>query len=167
MKAVYAGSFDPPTVGHEWMIEHGSKLFDELVVAIGINPEKECTFSVEERLEMLKAIAKGFSNVTVAFLGSMYLVHYAKSIGAGCILRGLRSEKDFEDELEMRDANMELDPEIEIVFLIPPQHLRKVSSSFVKALVGYDGWEEAVRRYLPEPVYQRFVERFKDARPKA
>jgi len=159
-RAVYAGSFDPLTNGHLWMIEQGARLFDELVVAIGENPEKRYLFPLEERLALLRASLDGLSGVTVASFQNQFLVRYAESIGAGFILRGIRDVKDYEFERGMRYVNDDLHSGITTLFLMPPRELVEVSSSFVKGLVGPEGWREIVQRYVPAPVYQRLAERF-------
>lgn len=158
-RAVYAGSFDPITNGHLWMVERGAALFDELVVAIGVNPDKRYLFTLDERLEMLRAVTAGFANVTVASFENLFLVHYARRVGADFILRGVRNEQDYGYERGMRYVNAEFDAGVQTVFLIPPRELVEVSSSFVKGLVGPDGWQEAIGRYVPEPVRQKFLDR--------
>jgi len=154
---VYAGSFDPLTVGHLWMIEQGVGLFHRLVVAVGINPEKRCNFPLEERLAMLGESLKTFRNVSVTSFSNRYLIDYAQSIGATHILRGIRSASDYEYERGMRNINGDLDAAICTVFLMPPRDIAEVSSSMVKGLVGPNGWQKVVRKYVPEPVYRRFV----------
>ena len=158
-RAVYAGSFDPITLGHLWMIEQGRVLFDELVVAIGINPDKRYLFSLEDRLAMLREVTAGFANVKIASYENMFPVHYAEQVGAGFILRGIRNEQDYGYERGMRYVNAELDARVRTVFLIPPRELVEVSSSFVKGLVGPAGWEEVLKKYVPSAVYRRFIER--------
>lgn len=153
---VYAGSFDPLTIGHVWMVEQGSRLFDRLTVAIGINPEKRYTFSLEERLEMLRESLKDYKNLSIDSFSNFYLIDYARSIGATHILRGIRSESDYEYERTMRNVNGDMDPEICSVFLMPPRDIAEVSSSMVKGLAGPNGWQKVVRKYVPEPVYRRF-----------
>lgn len=157
-KAVYAGSFDPVTHGHLWMIERGADLFDELVVAIGINPEKRYTFSLADREAMLRETISHHPNVTVAVFENQFLVKYAKSIGAHSILRGIRSPDDYEFEKRMRYVNGDLHPEITTVFLMPPREIAEVSSTMVKGLVGPIGWEPVVERYVPAPVFSRLVD---------
>ena len=159
-KGVYAGSFDPPTNGHLWMMEQGAKLFDELIVAIGINPDKKYTFSLDERIEMLRKITKKCQNTTVDTYENQFLVNYARSVGAGYILRGIRSESDYEYERVMRNINSDLDPNIVTVFLMPPREIAEISSSFVRGLVGPEGWEKIIKKYVPEPVYEKFLEKF-------
>lgn len=156
-KAVYAGSFDPLTKGHRWMIEEGAKLFDELVVAIGVNPDKKSTFSLGERMEMLRKSTNVFPNVTVASFENEYLVNYADSVGAHYMLRGIRSEADFDYERRMRNINADFNPNITTPFLMPPRELAEVSSSFVKGLIGPHGWEEVIEEYVPRNVYNKLL----------
>lgn len=153
--AVYAGTFDPPTVGHLWIIKQGIKLFNQFVVAIGVNPEKRCMFSVEERLDMIRESTKQFPNLRIETFTNQYLITYAQSVGAKFILRGIRSEGDYEFERVMRNINSDLAPDIITVFLIPPREIVEVSSSIVKGLVGPEGWEKIVRKYVPQPVFEK------------
>lgn len=152
--AVYAGSFDPPTNGHLWMIEQGLRLFDRLIVAIGTNPSKSYTFSVEERLHLLRLSTPENANLTIEHFDNRYLVDYAKEKGAAYILRGIRSPGDYEYERVMRHINNDLAPTITTCFLMPPRELAQVSSSMVEALIGPKGWEETVKRYVPSPVFE-------------
>lgn len=99
---VYAGSFDPITNGHQWVIREGARLFDELVVAVGVNPAKKGLFSVEERLAQIRDAVSDLPNVRVTEFHGSYLVHYAMDQGATHILRGLRGSGDLESELMMR-----------------------------------------------------------------
>jgi len=154
---VYAGSFDPPTQGHMFMIEWGAELFDHLIVAVGINPHKRYTFTVQERLEMLRQCIGGLENVEVDSFEGQFLARYAESRGAGYILRGIRSEEDYRFEHAMRNVNEDLAAAVRTVFLIPPREICEVSSSFVKGLVGYEGWEDVIRPYVPEPVYKKLL----------
>jgi pantetheine-phosphate adenylyltransferase len=155
--AVYAGSFDPLTVGHLWMIEQGVALFDELVVAIGINPEKRYSFTLDNRLAMLREALRSFRNLSVTSFSNSYLIDYAQEIGATHILRGIRSGGDYEYERTMRNINGDLDPGICTVFLMPPRPIAEVSSSMVKGLIGPKGWRKVVRKYVPEPVYRHII----------
>ena len=159
-RTVYAGSFDPITNGHVWMIEQGRRLFDELVVAIGVNPDKRYLFPLAEREAMLREVTSQSPNVRVTTFENLFLVHYAKQIEAGYILRGIRNEADYQYERGMRYVNGEFDDSIRTVFLIPPRDLVEVRSSFVKGLVGPTGWEPMVQKYVPPAVYRAFVARF-------
>jgi pantetheine-phosphate adenylyltransferase len=154
---VYAGSFDPLTVGHLWMIEQGARLFHRLTVAVGVNPDKSCTFPLDERLLMLRESTKRFHNVSVASFSNRYLIHYAQLIRATHILRGIRTESDYEFERTMRNINSDLDSRICTVFLMPPRGIAEVSSSMVRGLIGPVGWRKIVRKYVPEPVYRQLV----------
>lgn len=155
---VYAGSFDPLTIGHLWMIQEGARLFEHLIVAIGLNPDKKYQFTVEARLAMLRESCQEFSNVSVASFSNLYLIDYAKSVGATHIVRGIRSAGDYEFERTMRNINGDLDPRICTVFLMPPRAIAEVSSSMVKGLIGPTGWRKIVRKYVPTPVYHRLLE---------
>lgn len=161
-KGVYAGSFDPPTNGHLYMIEVGVKLFDELVVAIGENPKKKRRFTIEERKEMLEEITKSFDNVTVDSFPYMFLVDYAAPIGANYILRGIRNISDLPEEIDNAHYNKDFNPDITTVFIAPPPELIKVKSSdVINNFIGPKGWEEKVKRYVPEAVYRKILEKYK------
>lgn len=157
--AVYAGSFDPPTIGHLWMIQEGLRLFDRLIVAIGTNPQKSYTFNVEERLRLLSASLPACERMEIASFDNRYLVDYAKSMDAKYILRGIRSPNDYEYERAMRLINADLAPEIGTVFLMPPRDIAELSSSMVKSLIGPEGWEATVQRYVPPPVFEALSSR--------
>ncbi|MDO8600687.1 MAG: pantetheine-phosphate adenylyltransferase [bacterium] len=165
--AVYAGTFDPPTNGHVWMIEQGIEIFNPLplIVAVGVNPEKHCLFSLEERVEMLHQITKSFPTVRVESFPYMLLIHYAQRVGARFILRGIRNFKDYEYENDMRNMNRREDPTIETVFLMPPQEIREVSSGMVKGFMGPERGDEVVEKYVPPFVFKKLKEAY-DAKQK-
>jgi len=139
------------------MVEQGVALFDRLVVAVGINPDKRYTFPLEDRLAMLRESLKRFRNLSVTSFSNLYLIDYAQKIGATHILRGIRSESDYEYERTMRNINGDLGSGICTVFLMPPRNIAEVSSSMVKGLVGPKGWQRVVRKYVPEPVYRQLI----------
>lgn len=161
-RAVYAGSFDPPTNGHLWMIAQAQQLFDELIVAIGVNPDKKSTYSIDERQQMLEAICGEFENVKVAAYENEFLVNYANSVEAGFIVRGIRSGSDYEYERAVRYINADLQPNIQTVFLMPPREIAEISSTMVKGLVGPKGWREMVSRYVPIAVYEKILADYAD-----
>jgi pantetheine-phosphate adenylyltransferase len=161
-KAVYAGSFDIFTNGHEWVIQRSVELFDEVVVSIGINPDKKYMFSVEERIEMLKGIAERYNNVKIDTFTNQFLINYAREIKANYIVRGIRSQIDFEYEKQMRNINRDFNPFIETIFLIPPADIVDISSSLVKGLIGPEYWQNVVRNKVPEIVYNKLIERYGD-----
>jgi pantetheine-phosphate adenylyltransferase len=152
--AVYAGSFDPPTNGHLWMIQRGLEMFDQLIVAIGSNPSKSYSYSVEERLEMLRASVPKSDRLEIDHFDNRYLVDYAKKKNATYILRGIRSPNDYEYERVMRHINADMAPEITTAFLMPPRDVAELSSSMIKSLTGPEGWEETVKRYVPPEVFK-------------
>jgi len=158
-RAVYAGSFDPITKGHLWMIKEGSKLFDELIVSVGINPEKKYLFTVEERLKMLEKTVGNLKTVKIDHFNNQYLVNYTTDKRASYILRGVRNIDDYSFERNMRHINSDLNPNVMTVFLIPPREIAEVSSSFVKGLVGPNGWENIVKKYIPAPVLEMLIDK--------
>ena len=157
--AVYAGSFDPPTHGHLWMIERGLEMFDRLIVAIGSNPSKSYSFTVAARLDLLRESTAACDRLEIAHFDNRYLVDYAKKMQAKYILRGIRSPNDYEYERVMRHINADMAPDVTTVFLMPPRDIAELSSSMIKSLTGPTGWEETVRRYVPEPVFRALAAR--------
>lgn len=155
--AVYAGSFDPPTVGHEWMIAQAAQLFPKLVVAIGTNPDKKYSNPLDRRLGWLRELCRPFPNAQVTSFENLFLADYAKRIGASIIVRGIRNEADYEFERAMRHVNGDLYPGLVSVFLMPPRELAEVSSSMVKGMIGPAGWQGVVQRYVPACVFRSMV----------
>jgi pantetheine-phosphate adenylyltransferase/8-oxo-dGTP diphosphatase len=166
-KAVYAGSFDPLTNGHIWVIERAVTLFDELTIAIGINPDKSYFLSADERKANIEAVLKSLPHaectISVEVIKNQYLAKFAEKVGASCLIRGIRSEGDFSYEYAMAQANKNLVPNIESIYLMPPPALAQVSSSLVKSLVGPEGWQDLVQAYVPEPVFQSINKKFKES----
>lgn len=155
--AVYAGTFDPVTLGHLWIIQTGASLFDKLVVAVGTNPGKKCYFSLKDRISMLQESTAEFGNVNVDKYQNQFLIKYAESIGARFILRGIRSTTDYEYEKSINYVNRQLNSEIATVFLLPPREMVEISSSIVRGLIGPEGWEEVVSKYVPPCVLKRLT----------
>jgi pantetheine-phosphate adenylyltransferase len=160
MKGIYAGSYDPPTNGHLWMIEQGARLFTRFYVAVGQNSQKEYTFTLDERMQMLEEMCARFRNVEVVHFENKFLVKYAETVGVDYILRGIRNEKDYTYERGMRYVNSNMNDTIQTLFMMSPRHLVEVSSSLVKGLVGSDDWEQVVREYVPETVYYKMLTKF-------
>lgn len=160
VRAVYAGSFDPLTEGHMYMIREGAKLFDELIVAVGINPEKKYTFNLETRISLIEKSTKDLKNIKICHFENQFLIKYAEQMNCKYILRGIRSESDYEFERRMRNVNGDLNNQISTIFLMPPREISEISSSFVKGLVGPEGWEKIISKFLPIPVYNKILEQF-------
>lgn len=151
VRAIYPGTFDPPTNGHLDLIQRGSKIFDHMVVAILRNSAKNPLFTVEERVEMLKEVTAGIDNVSVATFNGL-MVEFARQQGASAVLRGIRAISDYEFEFQMALMNRRLAPEIETVFLQPAGRYSFVSSRLIKEVVSLDG---DVTGLLPPNVLKR------------
>jgi len=158
-RAIYPGSFDPITNGHLDIIERGCKLFDEIIIGILVNPEKQPFFTIEERHEMLNEvlteISRGGCNVRVdSFRG--LLVNYAVAQQADAIVRGIRAISDYEYELQMALMNRRLEPSIETVFMMPAETYSYVSSRLVKEIFQLGG---AIDGLVPPVIERRMKEK--------
>jgi len=163
-KAIYAASLDPITNGHLWVIDQSLKLFDEVVVAIAINPLKigKYFFTQEERVSLsMKCVSR---QVLISSIKSQYLVDFAQESNATHLVRGARNSEDFAVEATMAEINRKMAKNrgfsLETVILTPPNDLSIISSSFVKNLVGYDGWQKEIRQYVPEIVAQSIEKKY-------
>ena len=136
--AVYPGSFDPPTRGHDDLIRRSLSLADKVIVAIATNSSKTPLFSVEERLDLLQAIAGDSSSVSFEAFDGL-LVDFAKKVKATLIVRGLRAVSDFEYEFQMALMNRQLHPRLETVFLVPAVDQTYLSSSLAREVARYGG----------------------------
>ncbi len=148
--AVYTGTFDPIHLGHVDIIERGSRVFDRVIVAVGINPDKAPLFSLEERVRLVREVVKEHKNVEVMpFTG--LAVHFVREIKANCMLRGLRTTSDMEYEFTMSLANMTLDSNIETVFLMAKDIYSHLSSSLLKQIAAFGG---NLEKFLPSPALE-------------
>jgi pantetheine-phosphate adenylyltransferase len=138
MKAIYPGTFDPVTNGHIDIIKRACKIFDKVVVAVADNKDKKTMFSLEKRVEMMKKATKSLKKVEVKSFNSL-LVDFAKKENSNIIIRGLRAVSDFEYELQMGYANKSLNPEIDIIYLMPNLKNAFISSSVVRSILKYKG----------------------------
>lgn len=136
--AVYTGVFDPVHLGHLDVIQRGSRIFDQLIVGVGINLDKSPFFSLEERVRMLEQVTAPFRNVDVRPFNGL-AVHFVRKVGARVMLRGLRTTSDMEYEFNMSLANTVLDPEIETVFLMAKEAYSHVSSSLLRQIATFGG----------------------------
>jgi pantetheine-phosphate adenylyltransferase len=136
--AVYPGSFDPPTRGHEDLVRRSLALADRVIVAIALNVLKQPLFSVDERLSMLRAAIGNHDRVSFQSFDGL-LAEFAKRVGATIIVRGLRAVSDFEYEFQMALMNRQLHPSLETVFLVPAVDLTYLSSSLVREVARFGG----------------------------
>src|SRR5437868_11424714 len=157
--AIYPGSFDPPTNGHLDLIERGSKIFDELVVAILRNPDKDPLFSLHERRHMLEALTANFKNVRVDVFDGL-TVDYAARVKAGAVLRGIRALSDYEYELQMALMNRKLRPDLETVFMMPAEQYSYLSSRLVREVARLGG---DIGGLVPELVEDRLKQKLDPA----
>jgi pantetheine-phosphate adenylyltransferase len=141
-RAIYPGSFDPVTNGHLDIIERGCKLFDEILIAILVHPDKQPMFTIEERREMLEEVLqdidKGSCHLDVKDFQGL-LVEYAVEHKADAIVRGIRAISDYEYELQMALMNRRLEPRLETVFMMPAEAYSYVSSRIVKEVFQLGG----------------------------
>jgi pantetheine-phosphate adenylyltransferase len=157
--AIYPGSFDPPTNGHLDLVERGSKIFDELVVAILRNAEKDPLFSLADRKRMLEELTSDFKNVRVDTFDGL-TVDYAARVGAKAVLRGIRAISDYEYELQMALMNRKLHPELETVFMMPAEQYSYLSSRLVREVAQLGG---SIKDLVPEMVERRLREKLDPA----
>jgi pantetheine-phosphate adenylyltransferase len=154
--AVYAGTFDPFTKGHEHVLMQAKPLFDRITLAIGVNPGKKTMFTLEDRLAMLRDVANQHNRMKVSSFENLYLMDYAESIGARYVIRGLRNAADFEYELSIAQINKGINPRIRTVFFMADREFADISSSVVKGLIGPKDWQKVIKEYLPMEMWERF-----------
>jgi pantetheine-phosphate adenylyltransferase len=152
--AVYTGTFDPVHFGHLDIIRRGSRLYDRVVVGVGINPEKAPFFSEDERVQLLREVTAPFPNVEVKAFNGL-AVRFVRNAGARVMLRGLRTLSDMENEFTMSLTNLNLDPEIETVFLMAREEFSHVSSSLIRQIATFEG---ALDNFVP-PEVKRWLQR--------
>lgn len=154
--AVYAGSFDPATLGHLDLIERASALFSDVIVAIGVHATRQPLFSVEERRALLTEVTKSMGNVSVESFDTL-LIDFCRARGARVIVRGLRAATDFEYELQIAHANADLCPEVDTIFLPTRTKHGFVSASLVREIASHGG---DVSRYAPAIVCEALKKKF-------
>ena len=136
--AIYAGTFDPLTLGHVDLIERSAEIFPQVILAIAVTTPKQTLFSTEERVAMAREVVQEYKNVEVESFDSL-LVEYARKRGTRVLIRGLRAYSDFEYEFQMALTNRKLAPEIETLFMMPKEIHSYVSSSTVKQVASLGG----------------------------
>lgn len=162
-KAIYAGSFDPFTMGHLNILNRSAKMFEEVIVAIGTNTSKKALFTPDEKLEMIKQVIKESSpdNVRVVLHVDGLIVDFAEAEGATVMVRGIRSLSDMEYEMNIASMNKTQQPEIESVFLMADEQYRFVSSSMIKEIAIFDG---NVSSMVPDSIAERMKEKYRDVK---
>lgn len=149
--AVYTGSFDPITLGHLHVIERASKLFETLVIGIGINADKKPLFTTDERIELVRIVTQKVDNVRVETFDNL-AVDFVRSLGASVMVRGIRPLTDIAGEFTMMMANHQLDPAIETVFLMADERFAHVSSSLLKQIAAISADDEHLAKFVPREI---------------
>lgn len=157
LTAIYPGSFDPITNGHLDILERASHIFDEVLVAVLVNPNKSGLFPHEERVSLIREVTGHLTNVKVDSFSGL-TAEYARRKGAHVLIRGLRAVSDFDSELRLALTNKKLNPTLETVFLMTSAENLFLSSSTIKELVSLGGSPEGM---VPEPVARRLVARYR------
>ncbi|MEQ1484090.1 pantetheine-phosphate adenylyltransferase [Methyloglobulus sp.] len=155
--AIYPGTFDPITNGHLDLVARASRLFHKVIIAVADNAGKAPLFSLEERVSLARQAASSHVNVEVIGFDNL-LVNCARQNGATVILRGLRAVSDFEYEFQMAGMNRNLAPELETMFLTPPEQYTFISSSMIKAIAQLCG---DISSFVPDVVHQQLIKKFK------
>ncbi len=154
-RAIYPGSFDPVTNGHLDVIERARKLFDEVVVAVAVNDQKQPFFTLQERLDLLHGTVGGLERVQIAPLNGL-LVDFAVKQEATAVVRGLRAVSDFEFEFQMALMNRKLEASVETIFLMPKEEYTYLSSRIVKEIARLGG---DISKFVPPLVVKAFARR--------
>lgn len=155
IRAVYPGSFDPVTNGHLDIIERSAKVFDELIVAVLVNPNKNSLFNIEERVELIQRIIKHIPNVKVQSFSGL-LIDFMKQQNAKVIIKGLRAVSDFEYEFQMSLMNKKLDPDIETTFMMATSKNSFLSSSSVKQVAMFGG---CIKDLVPDEIISDIIKK--------
>lgn len=155
-KAIYPGSFDPVTFGHLDIIKRSSRLFDEIVVAVLNNSQKNSLFSVDERVTMIRDLVKEYPNVSVASFEGL-TVDFAKQIGANIVVRGLRAVTDFEYELQIAQVNHVEYSDLETIFLTTSLNYSYLSSSVVREFASHGG---DITKFVPKEIIPFIMEKY-------
>ena len=156
--AVYSGTFDPPTLGHEDVMRRAAGLFDEVIVAVAIAHHKKTRFSLQERLDMVQAVAEGLPGRVRALPFDGLIMDFCRAHQACAVVRGIRNITDFDYEAQMAAMNRKLHPAVETVFLLPQAELQCISSTLVREIATLGGdvsqmvSPAVARRLLPSPL---------------
>jgi pantetheine-phosphate adenylyltransferase len=160
--AVYTGSFDPITVGHQNVIQRSSRLVDRLIVGVGINVDKSALFTPEERCDLIRASIPELDNVDIRIFRGL-AVKFVRDCQAHVMIRGVRPLTDIDAEFTMTSANRQLDPQVETIFLMSDPSFSHVSSSLIKQ-IAHLADDEQLAKFLPSPIIHRVRQRLQDDR---
>ena len=155
IKAIYPGTFDPITFGHEDLVKRASNIFEGVIVAVACNTQKQTLFSSDERYDMCKEVLKKYKNVDVIKLNKLTVEH-AEDLGAKIMLRGLRAVSDFEYEVQLSNLNRTMNPNIESIFLSPDEKYSFISSSIIKDIARHQG---DLTKFLDKTVAERLKDK--------
>ena len=161
-KAIISGSFDPITKGHEWLILESLKQFSEIVLVIGNNSNKTSFFDINTKIKLIESfiINSGLEKkVKIAYSDKLYLVDFAEELSINHIIRGIRDSEDLNYENKIVEVNKIINPNIETHFISCPPEYQIISSSLVKSLIGFLGWERVIRKFVSDAVYSEFQKR--------
>jgi len=156
-KAVYTGSFDPVTLGHLDIIERSARLYDSLVIGVGVNSAKQSLFSTDERIDMLQRVTRHLTHVSVERFDGL-AVDFVRNIGARVMVRGVRPLTDIAAEFTMMMANRQLDSDIETVFLMADEVYAHVSSTLIKQIASL-GHGRSLDRFVPSEIISTLMEK--------
>ena len=155
IKAIYPGTFDPITFGHEDLVKRASNIFESVIVAVAYKTQKSTLFSFEERFDMCEEVLKKYTNVKVIKLDKLTVDH-ANELGAKVMLRGLRAVSDFEYEVQLSNLNRAMNPKIESIFLSPDEKYSFISSSIIKDIANHGG---DLKKFVDEYVEKKLIEK--------
>jgi len=162
--AVYAGSFDPFTLGHLDIVQRAARLFERVTIGVGLNPEKRALFSLDERMDLIRQSISGLDNVTVdGFKG--LTVDFLRDCGAAVLVRGMRTLSDIENEFTLTLANRALAPEIETVFLMSSEKYTHISSSLIKQVAQLSGGDtvQQLKVFVPSAIIAPLLQKLRPA----
>jgi pantetheine-phosphate adenylyltransferase len=155
--AVYPGTFDPMTLGHEDVVRRAAQLFDRVIVAVAAGHHKKAMFSLEDRIEMAREVARPYPKVEVESFSGL-LRDFVVARGGKAMVRGVRAVTDFDYEFQLAGMNRHLMPEVETVFLTPSDKYQFISSTFVREIAVLGG---EVHQFVSPSVQQRLIEKVK------
>lgn len=154
---VYPGSFDPFTLGHLDIVERLSRMFDEVIIAVGVSSKKQTVFTPNERLDMISKSCKHIRNKRCEFFDTL-MVDYAANQATGTIARGIRNDSDYQFEIHLSQINRNLDKEMDFIFLPTKQELMHISSTYVKEIASFQG---DISNLVPKAIAAAVAEKYR------